>query len=47
MGTGKLVRYDLERGTAEEHSFGTARRRANCPAGICPMFTTRSGTAAT
>jgi carotenoid cleavage dioxygenase len=22
--TGKLVRYDLERGTAEEHSFGTA-----------------------
>ena len=24
VGTGKLVRYDLERGTAEEHSFGTA-----------------------
>ena len=24
VGTGKLVRYDLEHGTAEEHSFGTA-----------------------
>ncbi len=24
VGTGKLVRYDLERGTAEEHLFGTA-----------------------
>ncbi len=24
VGTGKLVRYDLERGTAEEHAFGTA-----------------------
>jgi carotenoid cleavage dioxygenase-like enzyme len=24
VGSGKLVRYDLERGTAEEHSFGTA-----------------------
>jgi len=24
VGAGKLVRYDLERGTAEEHSFGTA-----------------------
>jgi carotenoid cleavage dioxygenase-like enzyme len=23
MGAGKLVRYDLERGIAEEHSFGT------------------------
>ena len=58
-GSGKLVRYDLERGTAEEHSFGTPRpgdpvrpclllpirTRANCPAGTCPMFTTRSGTA--
>ena len=25
-GMGKLVRYDLERGTAEEHSFGTATK---------------------
>jgi carotenoid cleavage dioxygenase-like enzyme len=24
VGTGKLVRYDLEHGTAEDHSFGTA-----------------------
>ena len=24
VGAGKLVRYDLESGTAEEHSFGTA-----------------------
>jgi carotenoid cleavage dioxygenase-like enzyme len=24
VGSGKLVRYDLERGTAEEHSFGSA-----------------------
>ena len=24
VGTGKLVRYDLERGTAEEHGFGSA-----------------------
>jgi carotenoid cleavage dioxygenase-like enzyme len=62
VGAGKLVRYDLERGTAEEHLFGTAtepggpgeavfarpiRTRANSPAGICPMCTTRSGTAVT
>jgi len=26
VGSGKLVRYDLVRGTAEEHSFGTAAR---------------------
>ena len=26
VGMGKLVRYDLERGTAEEHSFGTATK---------------------
>jgi carotenoid cleavage dioxygenase len=25
VGAGKLVRYDLERGTAEEHSFDTGR----------------------
>jgi carotenoid cleavage dioxygenase len=28
VGTGKLVRYDLERGIAEEHSFGTATKPA-------------------
>ena len=62
VGTGKLVRYDLERGTAEEHGFGSATEpggrvrlyslrpiqgQANSPAGICPMFTTPSGTPAT
>jgi carotenoid cleavage dioxygenase len=26
VGMGKLVRYDLERGSAEEHSFGTATK---------------------
>jgi hypothetical protein len=29
------------------YSLRLIRRRANCPAGICPILTTRSGTAAT
>jgi carotenoid cleavage dioxygenase len=43
VGTGKLVRYDLERGTAEEHSFGTATEPGGPGEAVFAPADSRSG----
>lgn len=43
VGTGKLVRYDLERGTAEEHSFGTATEPAGPGEAVFAPADSRTG----